>query len=115
MIYEEPDPTYPSYDTHFYFYDNMQRLIKDSMLFNSTQTEVDDYSYSATAISGMLRYTDALNPQNNNIYKDTGFIDSKGDVIKTNTLTGVSDPVSGYVESYLTTFEYDISQTLFTS
>ena len=85
--------------TTFYFYDNLQRLIKDSAIYGP-DVYVYKYNYSNTMITtrGSFVYNnDLANPY---LEADTGFIGSTGDVIKTNSLTLNN-------EDYVNNFTYD--------
>lgn len=85
--------------SYFYFYDNYQRLIKDSIIL-SYAVEVDQYKYSNTMITAMKQGVDTAGLNNPYWEADTGFIGPSGDVIKTNSFT------NSYV-SYITSFTYD--------
>ncbi len=99
MTDKDLDPVYGYSDTTFYFYDNLQRLIKDSVVFSSG-IEVNEYEYSATKITGLQRLVYSADPLNTIVNTDTGFIGNTGDVIKTNSLTLTTD-------NYITSFTYD--------
>jgi len=93
----DPSDMY-SYAT-FYFYDNLQRLIKDSALYG-TDVNVNQYKYTGMQIttSGSFIYSnDPVNPLNE---ADTGYVGSNGDVVKTNSLTFDS-------EYYTNNFTFD--------
>lgn len=90
----------PNNSTSFYFYDNMQRLIKDSVVIfsaygNSAYT--DQYIYGASTIIAINRDS----PSGDLISTDTGFIGANGAIIKTVSLeTSLGRTVT-------TSFKYD--------
>lgn len=89
-----PDPLEGYSDTAFYVYDDLNRLIKDSVrtsaadsLINGTRVVVDQYNYSDTTITAMTTSLNSATPTVINMIADTGFIGSTGDVIKTNEIS----------------------------
>ncbi|MEO6328649.1 MAG: hypothetical protein ABIO55_06945 [Ginsengibacter sp.] len=107
LTHEVVDPSNPDpdTDTSFFFYDNLQRLIKDSSI-SSIGLQVSNYTYSNTMITAMIRSVTNSDPLNPYMEKDTGFIGSAGDIIKTNSLTSTG-------EYYINNFTYDNHQNPF--
>ena len=102
MTEKDFDPSYPHFFTTLYFYDNLKRLIKDSLIYSPADFEVDQFNYSNNMIIATLEYTNNNDPRDNSIETDTGFIGTTGDVIKTNTL--VNRGINGY---YIDNFTFD--------
>lgn len=72
----------PYSDVFFYFYDNSQRLMRDSAIYNhigGSSVTVTHYSYSAGIITA----------RGNTL--DTGYTGSNGEVMRTITLTSIDD------------------------
>jgi len=96
----DPDPLYGYSDTHFYFYDNLNRLIEDSTLHSPMQVEVSKYNYSPTMIAAMISYVDNADPLNPYEEIDTGFVNTHGDIF-------AATMHNNYQEFYVDTLEYD--------
>ncbi len=90
----------PYTSTIYYFYDNMQHLIKDSGIsvnVTNTSSWTDQFIYSANTIIGI---TDDI-PSGNFSSTDTGFIGANGAIVKTVTVQpGIGRDVTTY-------FNYD--------
>lgn len=98
-IFTDTDPTYGYTETTFYFYDNLQRLSKDSTIFSSGIV-TNQYNYSSQMIINMQTFVYNSSPQNSSVNTDTGFINNTGDVTKAHSIffsTG----------NYITNFSYD--------
>ncbi len=70
--------------SYFYFYDAQQRLIKDSVFYESTG-EVHNYTYSNTMITMKGRAFDPNDPSYIFDERDTGFIGNSGNITQTNS------------------------------
>jgi len=68
-----------SLQTTFYYYDNSQRLIKDSINYPN-EVEVDTYNYSNSMITALTSHFFNVFSRAKEI--DTGFLSSTGNVIK---------------------------------
>lgn len=71
-------------ETYFYYYDNQQRLIKDSVVYDSI-VEVHNYTYSNSMITMKGRIFDPYDPSYIFNERDTGFKGNSGDIIQTNS------------------------------
>lgn len=67
--------------TSFYYYDNLQRLIKDSINYPN-QVEVTTYHYSSSMIIARRSYVFNTSPVRTTTEIDTGFLSGTGNMIK---------------------------------
>ncbi|MEP6951342.1 MAG: hypothetical protein ABI863_18780 [Ginsengibacter sp.] len=87
--------------TYFYYYDNLRRLIKDSINYPN-EVQVDTYKYSSSMITASRSYVFNVIPFTQPTEIDTGFESSTGDVTKLSMWYTNGATVNSVVE-----FSYD--------
>ena len=84
--------------TTFYYYDNLRRLIKDSMNYPDW-VEVETYNYSSSMITASRSYVFDTLPATATTEIDTGFLSRAGNVIKLSewyTNGGTANKITGF-------------------